>query len=364
MLFKQLSKTIRRRRELKTAYLTNRQSKADIHYLVSGANWSVKHDGECLMSLLPNVTGNITHSEKGLQSGLLHFGGIADAIMNKQIRWPEKPLICGLTWFHIVENDKRLRFISEFDHRLAFWHSSCQSTIDTLIQHGADAKKCHVIPLGVDVNIFKPQEPNERAKLKKTLNIPENTWVIGSFQKDGIGWKDGLTPKLDKGPDLFCEALEILAKEHPVFALLTGPARGYVKKRLQKAGIPFLHLGYLDHANDVAQYFQALDLYLISSRIEGGPKSALEAPASGIPLVTTPVGMVADILVHDQSAMITEQFDATELATHCKTVLLNPDLKQRLIENGRKTAERHSWELISQRYYNELYKPNLCQPHP
>ena len=326
MVFKRLIKRIRRKREQRAAYLKNSKSTAAIHYLVSGANWSVKHDGECLMALLPNVSGEITHSEKGLQSGLLHFGGIADAIFEGEIRWPEKPLICGLTWFHILENDKRLKLVKNIDNRLSFWHSSCRSTIDKLIKHGANPQKCHVIPLGVDTQVFKPAHQEQKLALRKELNIPPDARVIGSFQKDGIGWKDGQKPKLEKGPDLFCETLERLATEQPVFALLTGPARGYVISRLKKANIPYLHLGYLDHANDVAKYFQALDLYLISSRIEGGPKSALEAPASGIPLVTTPVGMVSDILAHEESAMIARQFDANELANLCSRVLTDTAL--------------------------------------
>ena len=62
-----------------------------------------------------------------------------------------------------------------------------------------------------------------------------NAMVIGSFQKDGSGWKEGLIPKMVKGPDIFLRAIEILNNSIPeLFVLLTGSARGYVRHGLEK----------------------------------------------------------------------------------------------------------------------------------
>ena len=66
--------------------------------------------------------------------------------------------------------------------------------------------------------------------------------MICSFQKDGIGWGEGLEPKLIKGPDIFVETMRNLkAAGLPVVAMLTGPARGYVKLMLDKYNVPFIH---------------------------------------------------------------------------------------------------------------------------
>ena len=129
-----------------------------------------------------------------------------------------------------------------------------------------------VIPLGVDLQLFQPITPAERTQRRQSLDIPEGKVVIGSFQKDGVGWAEGLEPKLIKGPDLFCDTCIQVNERHPVHALLTGPARGYVKQRLEAAGISYTHVN-LEDFTQVAWYYPLVDICLISSRAEGGPKA-------------------------------------------------------------------------------------------
>lgn len=337
----------------------NSQSNKLIHYLVSAKNWSINHDGECLMANLPLPIGELTTSHAGIKQGVFHFGGIADALSKGKMRWPSAEIPCGLTWFHILDNDKRLKLVPELDKKLSFWHSSCQRTIDTLIMHGANPDKAHVIPLGVDTGRFAPAADGEKLALRKRLNIDDDAIVIGSFQKDGSGWKNGRKPKMEKGPDVFCDVVETLAKTYKIFVLLSGPARGYVKSRLNKAGITFYHTGYLPHANDVAPFYKALDIYLISSRIEGGPKASLEATASGIPLVSTAVGMVTDIVCHGEQALVADVEDISALVRSCDSIINNIQLADMLAKNGRKLAMQYSWENVAQRYYEKLYLPLL-----
>jgi glycosyltransferase involved in cell wall biosynthesis len=352
-------KFIKTKKAQQIAALDNVKSNKLIRYLVSAQNWSINHDGECLMANLPKPIGELTISHVGIEQGLFHFGGIADALSRGKMRWPSPEIPCGLTWFHILDNDKRLKLVPELDKKLSFWHSSCQRTINTLIEHGASPKKTHVIPLGVDTTIFVPTYRAEKQALRKSLNIDDDAIVIGSFQKDGSGWKKGQKPKMEKGPDIFCEVVETLAKSHKIFILLSGPARGYVKNRLSKAGIAFYHTGYLPHANDVAPFYKALDMYLITSRIEGGPKAVLEATACGIPLVSTAVGMVRDIVIHGENALVAKVLDTAALVNSCETIINNPQLTERLAQNGQKLALQHSWKNIAQRYYDELYQPLL-----
>lgn len=337
----------------------NARSTKVIRYLVSAQNWSINHDGECLMANLPEPIGELTISHRGIHQGVFHFGGIADALSHGKMRWPADNVACGLTWFHLLENDKRLKLVPSLDKKLKFWHSSCQGTLDTLIAHGATAAKTHCIPLGVDTDVFSPVTTQQKFACRKKLAIDDDAIVIGSFQKDGRGWHNGQQAKMEKGPDILCDVLETLAKSHKLFVLLSGPARGYVINRLSRAGIKFHHTGYLPHANDVAPYFQALDIYLIPSRIEGGPKACLEAPACGIPLVSTSVGMVPDLITHGRDALVARVGDTASLIEACEAIMQDPTLAQKLRQNGRILAEKHSWKNISQRYYTELYKPLL-----
>ncbi len=85
-------------------------------------------------------------------------------------------------------------------------------------------------------------------------------------------------------------ALERIRPGTPeLFVLLTGPARGYVRRELERLAIPYRHVFAKDRA-ELARAYHALDVYVVASRQEGGPKAVLEALASGVPLVTTRVG--------------------------------------------------------------------------
>ena len=101
-------------------------------------------------------------------------------------------------------------------------------------------EKVFRIPIGIDLERFTLRTPAERAEARAKLGLPEDAFVAGSFQKDGVGWEDGLEPKLIKGPDVLLAAVERLRKRVPeLWLLLTAPARGYVKQGLERMGVPY-----------------------------------------------------------------------------------------------------------------------------
>jgi glycosyltransferase involved in cell wall biosynthesis len=117
-----------------------------------------------------------------------------------------------------------------------------------------------------------------------------------------------------------------------------------MKRGLDRLGIPYRHIYYRDY-RDIAQLYQALDAYIISSRDEGGPKSVLESMASGIPLITTRVGQAADLVRHGINGFMVEQEDAEGLARWTEhTFSLSPDERASLIDASRKTAKEHSYD--------------------
>jgi glycosyltransferase involved in cell wall biosynthesis len=237
-------------------------------------------------------------------------------------------------------------------------HTACTITKEKLIRYGFDAEKIVLIPLGLDLNTFKPCSSEQKQMLKEKLRLPKDKLIIGSFQKDGQGWGEGNDPKLEKGPDVFCDTVEQIAHKYPVHVLLTGPARGYVKKRLQDAGISFTH-DYLKEYKNIIEYYQALDLYIVSSREEGGPMAILECMASGIPFVTTPVGMVPDIIKDRYNGLVTTSVNSAELAQKACELVESSNLKEQIIQNGLIVVKDYDWDKISQRYYNALYSKLL-----
>ena len=89
--------------------------------------------------------------------------------------------------------------------------------------------------------------------------------------------------------------------------------RGYVKKELIKNNIPFFH-SYVKNLDELVPLYQALDIYLITSREEGGPLGLIESMSCGIPVVTTQVGMSTDVINKNVPGEISNTFDPKILA--------------------------------------------------
>lgn len=333
-----------------------------LSYITEDKIWVINQVGKDIVSCLEKqglMRARITTTYLGLRNQIVHFGSVNTFLKKNGFAKPHKSNKAILTWFHFVPDNERNKNIIKGQSHLNFIHASCNITRNKLVDFGVNPAKIIVIPLGVDLSLFKPALPGERQKLKEELGIPANKIVIGSFQKDGVGWGKGLEPKLVKGPDIFVKVVEKLAKHYPVFVLLVGPARGYVKKELAERNIPYKSLGFLDNVAQVAKYYNALDLYLITSRIEGGPKAILESMASKVPVVSTKVGMVPDVIENGKEALLADVGNVDQIVSQAKAIIENQELKSRLIHNGFLKARQYSWEKIAELYFRKMYSKLL-----
>jgi glycosyltransferase involved in cell wall biosynthesis len=225
--------------------------------------------------------------------------------------------------------------------RLRVSHSQLQ---ELAFSSGIDPSKVHRIPIGINLTYFSPQAPARKSNMRARLGIPQSAVLIGSFQKDGQGWGNGLEPKLIKGPDIFLNVMSRLRESVPeLHVLLTGPARGYVKAGLEARKIPYFHR-YLEDPRQIGDYYQALDLYVVASRDEGGPKAILESMAAGIPLITTRVGQARDLVRHRENAWMTESEDTEGLVHWCKEALSDGALRQAVLAKAGETARANSYD--------------------
>jgi glycosyltransferase involved in cell wall biosynthesis len=222
---------------------------------------------------------------------------------------------------------------------------------------GIDPAKIMRIPIGIDTDLFPPQTSEKKRLMRAKLGIPETATVIGSFQKDGVGWGKGNEPKLIKGPDIFLKIIERLKDEVPgLWVLLSGPARGFIKNGLNTLGIPYRHQ-YLDEYKELSGFYDALDLYLITSREEGGPKACLESMSKMVPLITTTVGQCRDLVESGKNAMMAPIDNVEELHALALKVLRDPGLRQALASNGLITAQENSYEAqlpLWKKYFENL----------
>jgi glycosyltransferase involved in cell wall biosynthesis len=93
---------------------------------------------------------------------------------------------------------------------------------------------------------------------------------------------------------------------------------------------------YQKDQEQVAQYYQAADLYLQPSRVDTFPTTVLEALASGIPVVATAVGGIPEQIVEGKTGFLVPPGDAGAMAGWVLNLLGNEGFR---LQMGREAAE-------------------------
>ncbi len=171
------------------------------------------------------------------------------------------------------------------------YHVYNQRTLDFI--RPLTKKPICLVPYWANGNIWK--KTNDTIELRRQYGLPEDAYLIGSFQRDTEG-HDLKSPKLEKGPDLLADAIIAYHERlENVFVVLGGWRRQYVIGRLEAAGVPHT---YFERPPQVTlnDLYQTLDLYMVTARHEGGPQALIECGLLGVPVVSRPVGIAEQVL--------------------------------------------------------------------
>ena len=142
--------------------------------------------------------------------------------------------------------------------------------------------------------------------LRNSLGFSSEDYLIGSFQRDTEG-SDLKTPKLIKGPDIFLKIVKNAFELNPsVKIILAGKRRNFLISNLKKNKIPFFYYE-MATSEEINTLYNILDLYIVSSRLEGGPQAIVECAISKTPIISTDVGVAAEIL--SKSAIYNNETD-------------------------------------------------------
>lgn len=201
----------------------------------------------------------------------------------KKIPKTDLPVIT--TIHHLEESKLNKKEFAEIDKLTTYYHSISPRTTETLKKY--TNKKIIELPLPID-----PKENcfiSDKIGLRKKWGF-DKEFLIGSFQRDTE--KNSNKPKLEKGPDIFLKLLDNF--KNPI-VILTGYNRQYLIEELEKKKIKYL---YKENASDeeINELYNILDLYIVSSRVEGGPRSIFECALCHTPIISTDVGIASKIL--------------------------------------------------------------------
>ncbi len=204
------------------------------------------------------------------------------------------------------------------------WQSFFQSKTDTPV---------HLAHPALNLKRFIPN---------RKINRPRIPIRIGTF-----GFVREISDR--KRLDVLLDALEILIRTGYKFELIVqGPLWKALEKDFFNQDIHVTNLGFTPSFMAMKSY-QYIDMYICTSDIEGGPLTVLEALASGIPVVSTPVGVAADALALGGGILV-QKDNSREVAAAIARIIDDPDLYQRLSHEAIETSQNFSWECISKEY--------------
>lgn len=208
-----------------------------------------------------------------------------------------------------------------------------------------------IIPFYIDSKIFNKKNKS-RIEICRLLNINpkeiEKKILIGSFQRDSLG-KDLRRPKWQKNPDLLIKILKEFRRSD-ILLVLAGPRRHYIINQCKKHGIPYKFYGNQQYitmnkddlelnnieSHEISLLYNLLDVYIVTSKSEGGPKAILEAAMTKTFIVSTSVGLAPDILNRD---LIYEEDKTEKLVNFLDKILKDKNKKRGYIDYNYKTVK-------------------------
>ena len=194
-----------------------------------------------------------------------------------------------------------------------------QWAADSVVRdHGIDPARVHAIPPGIDLAQFPPLAARDDRPTDAPLRI---LFMGGEFERKG-------------GPRLVEAFLSRFANNENVeLHIVTKDANVPRHPRI------FVHLGVAAYSDAWHALYRSADVFALPTKRDQSPIAFLEAMAAGLPVITTPVGSAAEIVVDGETGFVIPGDDTALLAERIATVLNDRDLRARLGAAGRARVE-------------------------
>ena len=202
--------------------------------------------------------------------------------------------------------NRQFKFIKKY---CLFIHSICNQTTNSIKKIGV-----FEIPI-ITKNLWERDKEfyeiceEDRKKLRENFGINENSFVIGNFQND----------KKSKCPEIFLKIiLDIIKSGKKIEVVLSGRNRHFLTENLQKNGVKY-HYFNMVPIEVINELYNCLNLYIITSKYEGGPRSIIECSLTNTPVISTKVGIALEFM--DPISL----FDVDDWTTY-RNAKPNPDI--------------------------------------
>lgn len=266
-----------------------------------------------------------------------------------------------ITWIHHIttwspQHQKAMELSSEL--------TVCTDEWKAVLAKRAFERPITIVKHGVDMQFFRySRKPTSK------FGIPAESFVVGFLASSGSDRDNNR-----KGIDVFKEVVIRAATQIQNFHIVIGgPGWDNLVKDLKARGISASATGFI-RKSDLPLLYSSLDAYLLTSRIEGGPCTVFEAMSCGIPVVSTAVGAVPELIVNGVNGYSAAVDDCEGLLLALVKLNQSPDLRKIIGTNALETVSQRSWSntlsplegvydrVLQQRAPSERYACSHCFP--
>lgn len=191
---------------------------------------------------------------------------------------------------------------------------SCRGSL--IDDYGIPADRITVIPPGIDITMYAPPDRHARGEAKRPLEV---LFVGADFERKG----GPMLVALARAPEF----------RHVRFNFVTKTYQGPTTENIRV---------FDDLASNSAQLitlFRSADLFALPTRADSHAIATLEAMATALPVITTPVGGVSDVVVDGETGYLVAPDDVAAVADRLRRLLGDRDLRLRMGSLGRNRVE-------------------------
>ncbi|MCA9262362.1 MAG: glycosyltransferase [Planctomycetales bacterium] len=232
-------------------------------------------------------------------------------------------------------------------------------------REGFPTEKVCVIPNGIDVQRFVPPDET-KSSLRRRLGLPPEPPLIGIVA--------ALRPEKNHVVFLRAAAHALRHSTNSQFIVVgDGPERVSLETLAGELGIVD-RVHFVGTRSDIDRILAACDVFALTSDNEAAPVSILEAMATGLPVVATRVGSVAEMVHHGRSGLLAEPRAVEQIGDHFATLLSQQALRLEYGQVGREWVVQHGsleqmvagYERLIERIYStkvgQVSTPTLASP--
>ena len=208
-----------------------------------------------------------------------------------------------------------------------------EEDLRTLRRLGVSQRKLRLLGNGIDLDRFRAA-PSLRSAVRAELDIPDDTVVIGAIGR--LVHEKGYA-------ELFDAASGILADRSDVRFVVAGPFdpdKGDALAADEVAAARAVGVQLLGHRDDPERLYQSFDIYVLASRREGYPRSAMEAAASGLPVVACDIRGSRQVVEDGVTGLLGPVGDAGALRRNIESLVDDPGRRSRMAARARQKAEQ------------------------